>query len=213
MRRAFTQVQQRPPAPGDGRDSRRSAAATKSRTTRRTRRRRGCASAPDPHDAVDRAGRRAGRGRAARDLRRPGRALRAGLAAAARAGRAARSAGDHQSCRARARSRKTIRCRSARAARSISQAAAPLPEQRGPHLRHRLQLHHRPTTAWPCPRASASSTPRSTRSTSTRTSWPSIALVGDAGLTLEALIAEVKDRLKGKPRGRDGRRHAGDHAR
>jgi acetolactate synthase-1/2/3 large subunit len=28
------------------------------------------------------------------------------------------------------------------------------------------------------------------------------ALVGDAGLTLEALIAEVRDRLKGKPRGR-----------
>src|SRR5207244_6219311 len=28
------------------------------------------------------------------------------------------------------------------------------------------------------------------------------ALVGDAGLTLDALIVEVKDRLKGKPRGR-----------
>jgi acetolactate synthase-1/2/3 large subunit len=27
-------------------------------------------------------------------------------------------------------------------------------------------------------------------------------LTGDAGLTLDALIAEVKDRLKGKPRGR-----------
>jgi len=30
------------------------------------------------------------------------------------------------------------------------------------------------------------------------------ALIGDAGLTLEALIAEVKDRLKGRPRGRLG---------
>src|SRR5881397_3685094 len=29
-----------------------------------------------------------------------------------------------------------------------------------------------------------------------------LALIGDAGLTLEALVAEVKDRLKGKPRGR-----------
>ena len=28
------------------------------------------------------------------------------------------------------------------------------------------------------------------------------ALIGDADLTLEALIAEVRDRLKGKPRGR-----------
>ena len=31
------------------------------------------------------------------------------------------------------------------------------------------------------------------------------ALVGDAGLTLDALLAEVRDRLKGKPRGRAGR--------
>jgi acetolactate synthase-1/2/3 large subunit len=31
-----------------------------------------------------------------------------------------------------------------------------------------------------------------------------MALIGDAGLTLEALLAEVKDRLKGKPRGRAG---------
>src|SRR2546430_4957012 len=29
-----------------------------------------------------------------------------------------------------------------------------------------------------------------------------LALIGDAGLTLEALLAEVKDRLKGGPRGR-----------
>jgi acetolactate synthase-1/2/3 large subunit len=31
-----------------------------------------------------------------------------------------------------------------------------------------------------------------------------MALIGDAGLTLEALLAEVRDRLKGKPRGRAG---------
>src|SRR3989442_12035842 len=31
-----------------------------------------------------------------------------------------------------------------------------------------------------------------------------LALIGDAGLTLQALVAEVKDRLRGGPRGRAG---------
>ena len=56
----------------------------------------------------------------------------------------------------------------------------------------------------------SSSTRRSTRPTSTRTSRSSTALIGDAGLTLDALIAEVKDRLKGKPRGRLAAVTAGD---
>ena len=97
----------------------------------------------------DRAGRRPGRRRAAGDLRRPGRPLRAGLAAAARAGRAAGGAGHDQPAGQERLPREPSAL--ARLRRALDpQAAAPLPEQRRRHLRHRLQLRRRPATAWPC---------------------------------------------------------------
>ena len=151
MRRAFTQVRNGRPAPGPGRDPRRLwnedvrgaarlQAGAPDAQRRRTRRR------------SSEVARRADRGPAAGDLRRPGRALRQGVAAAARAGRAARGAGDDAASRARAPSRRTTRCPWARAG-GRSQQLAPLPDGRRRDLRHRVQLHRRPTTACPCPRA------------------------------------------------------------
>ena len=60
----------------------------------------------------------------------------------------------------------------------------------------------RPTTAWPCPRASASRTPRSTRSTSTRTCVAEHRAGRRRRAHARGADRRGKDRLKGKPRGR-----------
>ena len=94
----------------------------------------------------------AGRGRAAGDLRRPGRALRAGLARSCASWPSCSRRRSPPASRARAPSRRTIRCRSARAAaRSRSRSHDFLHERRR-HLRHRLQLRAPPTTASPMPK-------------------------------------------------------------
>ena len=126
---------------------------------------------PDPQGR--RHGGRGARGGAATGhLRRPGRALRAGLAAAARAGRAAGGAGDHEPRAARAPSPRTTRSRSAPAA-APSRRPSASSSRSATSSSASAAASRRPTSAWPCPRARRSSTPRSTRWTSTRTSRPS----------------------------------------
>ena len=82
------------------------------------------------------------------------------------------------------------------------QAGAPLPPERGRHLRHRLQLHRDRTTASRCRRARRSSTRRSTRPTSTRTCRPTIAARrrrrADAGRAARRGAGSAQ----GQPRGR-----------
>ena len=156
-----------------------------------------------PRPARRRQSRRgAGRGRTAGHLRRPGRALRQSLGRAAANWPSCSKPRSPPAWKARAPSPKTIRCSSAR-------AAAPYPSRA--HLPRSSDVIFGigcsfATTSFGvrCPRRAGrpSSTPRSIPPTSTRTSRSDYALIGDAQLTLDALIAEVRDRLKKQARGR-----------
>ena len=200
MRRAFTQVKNGRPAPGAGRDSRSTS------TRRRSPEPLDYKPAPRTRSAPTRT--RSTRPRASWSRReRPviyagqGVHYARGLGAAARAGRAARGAGHHQP-----RGQERLPGEPP----AVARLGRPLDAEAGPRVPARTRTSSSasaaasrpPTTASRCRRARPSSTPRSTRPTSTRTSWPSYALIGDAGLTLDALLAAVRDRLKGKPRGR-----------
>ena len=157
-------------------------------------------SAPDP-EAVARAARGAGRGRAARHLRRPGRPLRA------RPGRELRELAELLGARsrpasgARARSPRTTARRSAPAA-ARSRAGRSLPRRRRPDLRHRLQLHRDRTSASTMP-AGKTIIHATLDPTDLNKDVPvELALVGDAKLTLDALLGELASPARRTPRGR-----------
>ena len=139
----------------------------------------------------------AGRGRASRDLRGPGRALREGLEAAAGAGRAAGGPGDHQPG-GQERFPRTIRCRWAPAAASISK-----------------QLHHFlnhadlifgigcsfSTTNYGVAMPKGKRIVHATLDPAdiNKDVPAALALVGDAGLTLEALVARSGTACRAAP--------------
>ena len=168
MRRAFTQVAQRAPAAGDGRDSRATSSRRSCRSRWTTAAHRACAPAPTRT--------RCPRSRAAlvaaeRPVIYAGQGVHyaQGLAAAAARWPSCSRRRSRPACRARARSPRTTRCRSARAARrSRSRCTTSC---RTPtsifgigcsFTRDRLRRGH-------AGGQDASSTPRSTRPTSTRT--------------------------------------------
>ena len=210
MRRAFTQVTNGRPRPGPGRDSRPTCCDEDVPDAARLHAGAAAAHRPRIRKRCREVARGAGRRRAAGHLRRPGRALRA---------RPGRSCARWPSCSKR-RSRPASQGKSAfpenhplslgSGGRAIPQAAARTSCRTPTSSSASAAASPRPATACRCRRARRSSTPRSTRPTSTRTCRSSMALVGDAGLTLDALLDEVTDRLKGKPRGRLA---AGDRAR
>ena len=202
--------QERPPAPGAGRDSRRrlqrggaGAAATTSR-----RRALRIGARPEGRGARSRACWSARR--AAGDLRRPGRALRARPGRSCASWPSCSRRRSRRACRARAPSRRTIRCRSAPAAGRSASSSTTSCTNADVIFGIGCSFAHDELRRGHAEGQDDRSTRRSTPPTSTRTSRPSTALIGDAGLTLDALLAEVNDRLKGKPRGRLAARDPGD---
>ena len=172
MRRAFTQVRNGRPRPVlveipvDVYARKRCPSRSNYTPTPRTR------VAPDP-DAVDRGRAHAGGGRAAGDLRRPGRALRAARGSSCASWPSCWRRRSRPASRARARSRRTHPLSLGSGGRSIPQAVHQFLDNADVIFGIGCSFSTTNYGVHDAEGQDASSTPRSTRPTSTRTSWPS----------------------------------------
>jgi thiamine pyrophosphate-dependent acetolactate synthase large subunit-like protein len=208
LRRAYTTVKNGRPWAGAGRISDRHPARGNSRRARR-RVQKDAAPQERPRPAIGFGDRRgAGCGPAAGHRRRAGHPLRQGLGAAESLGRAARSAGhDDPAGQERLPGKPPALARLGRH-RHRCPSVAHAAEGRL-HLRHRLQLHR--TTSFGTPRSKGQAGhPRDARpldiNKDVPSEWP---LVGDARLTLGALLVEVRE-AEGQAARPAGRGHARD---